>query len=63
MIQRVLPTNIFVQLALQQVVRFTPILRMNVEIKLEKICQKTSRSGYVGSAEHAGSEACPEWKY
>ena len=60
---RGLPTNISAQLALQLVVRSSPIRRMNVKIKIEKICQKTSRSGYVCSAEHAGSEACPEWKY
>ena len=63
MIQKGSHINTFVQLALQRVVRSTSILKMNVGTKIEKICQKTSRWGYVVSAQHAGPEACPEWKY
>ena len=56
MTQKVSHTNIFAHLALHLGARFTPILKMTVEIKIEKTCQKTNSLGYVRS------KACPQSK-
>ena len=54
MTQKVSHTNIFAHLVLNLGARFIHILKASVEIKIEKIRQKTNNLGYVRS------QACPE---
>ena len=56
MIPKVSTTSISVQHALLWGARHTPTQKLNVEIKVEKIQQKTIRSG------HGSSGTCPDLK-